>query len=123
MGPLLREGDSVLLVKAESPAVGDVVFLDAYGVPLLHRLVSRRGDLVRTRGDACGLFDPEVGIETVLGRAVLARRGEHLVALVPTTRFGFRPLVRFTIWSLQARLRLLYRRLRFILHVGFDSVR
>lgn len=123
MSPLLREGDSVLLVKANSPAVGDVVFLDGLGVPLLHRLVSRHGDRVRTRGDACALFDPEVRVETVVGRAVLARRGEQLVALVPTARFGFQPLIRYAIWSLQVRLRLFYRWLRTRRHVGFDSTR
>jgi hypothetical protein len=111
MSPLLRESDSVLLIGGETAQVGDVVFVDAGGLPILHRLVACADHVIQTKGDACAAVDPDVPTGAVLARAILARRGDTLIALIPTARFGLRPFARYLFWLVYRQLRELRRTL------------
>lgn len=105
MNPLLREGDSVLLSPlTQPPRRGDVLLIDMHGAPLLHRVRRFEGASVVTRGDACQRDDPAAAEASCIGRAIAARRGGSVLVLVPTLRFGVRPLVRYAAWWLRVRI-------------------
>jgi hypothetical protein len=105
MNPMIREGDSVLLTPlARLPQPGDVVFLDAGGTPLLHRVHRVVDGMVVTRGDAALTDDVPVASSACVARAVLMRRGTVIVALAPTVRFGIKPLLWLAAWWLRSRI-------------------
>ena len=61
MNPVIQEGDSVLLARlARAPRRGDVLFIDACGRPVLHRVKRIEPERVVTRGDAALTDDAPV---------------------------------------------------------------
>lgn len=105
MNPVLREGDSVLLARlARPPRRGDVLFVDARGTPLLHRVTQRDAHTVVTRGDAARTEDAPVSLVACAAQALAVRRGTALVALTPTLQFGLKALVWYAAWRMRARL-------------------
>ena len=105
MNPMIREGDSVLLTAlARLPRPGDVVFLDAGGTPLLHRVQRVANGMVVTRGDAALTEDVPVRSSACVAHAVLVRRGSVTMALAPTLRFGIKPLLWLAAWRLRGRI-------------------
>lgn len=105
MNPLIREGDSVLLTPlTRLPRPGDVLFLDAAGTPLLHRVRRLADGMVVTRGDAALADDVPVLPSACLARAVVLRRGSITMVLVPTWRFGVKPLLWLAAWQLRVRI-------------------
>lgn len=105
MNPVIREGDSVLLTTlTRLPRAGDVVFLDAGGTPLLHRVHRVVDGMVVTRGDAAVTDDVPVGPSACVAHAVLVRRGTVTMALAPTVRFGIKPLLWLAAWRLRSRI-------------------
>jgi signal peptidase I len=105
MNPWLREGDSVLLAGlARPPRRGDVIFLDAGGRPLLHRVRRIESGGVVTRGDAALTDDAPVSPAACIAHALAVRRGEVTVALSPTLRFGLKALLWFAAWQLRLRV-------------------
>jgi peptidase S24-like protein len=102
MNPMIREGDSVLLTAlAGLPRRGDVVFVDAAGTPLLHRVHRAVNGFVVTRGDAALIDDVPVVPSACVAHAVLVRRGAVTMALAPTARFGLKPLLWLAAWRLR----------------------
>ena len=105
MNPLIREGDSVLLTPlTRRPRPGDVLFLDAAGTPLLHRVRRLSDGMVVTRGDAALADDVPVLPSACLARAVALRRGSITMVLAPTLRFGVKPLLWLAAWQLRVRI-------------------
>ena len=105
MNPVIREGDSVLLTAlARPPQPGDVLFLDAAGKPLLHRVHRLADGMVVTRGDAALTDDVPVSPSACVARAVVLRRGPVTIALAPTLRFGIKPLLWLAAWQLRIRM-------------------
>ncbi len=80
MLPALREGDEVVAERCvrDSPLpLGQWLVVELPGAGLVvHRLLWKRKQAVRTRGDGSGLMDPPVPWDDVLGRVVGASRGE-----------------------------------------------
>jgi hypothetical protein len=103
MYPIIREGDSVLLVRPIRVRAGEVVLVDSPGGPLLHRVTCVCGTRVRTRGDACRSADPEVDVGAIIAKALLARRGARIMALTLTRRFGWRALGHYLVANAQVR--------------------
>lgn len=110
MWPTIRDGDEVLLVPLGRPRVGDVVVLDLGSRLVLHRVVRAGDALLVTRGDASRCEDGHVSLADVVGRAVAARRGSTVLALVPTLRFGLLPTLRGLRWRLRLTVARLWRR-------------
>ena len=105
MNPLLREGDGVLLTALARPArPGDVLFLDASGQPLLHRVHRLTNGMIVTRGDAARTDDVPVPPSACVARALAVRRGSVTVALAPTVRLGIKPLLWLLAWRLRLRI-------------------
>jgi hypothetical protein len=77
MAPTLRAGEAVL-VRAGTPAEGDVVLLRAAGALTLHRLVARLGPRWVHAGDAPGVQAGLCRPGDVLGVADLPRRPSPL---------------------------------------------
>jgi hypothetical protein len=104
MSPAIGAGDSVLLTRLRGePRPGDIVLNAAGRVPMLHRVTSTRPGVVTTRGDACETDDPDAPADAIVARAVAMRRGDVVVALTPSVRFGLAALVRFWLRSLRGR--------------------
>ena len=105
MNPLVREGDSVLLTALARPARrGDVLFLDAPGQPLLHRVRRLRDGMIVTRGDAAGTDDVPVSPSACVAHALAVRRESVTVALAPTVQLGIKPLLWLLAWRLRLRI-------------------
>lgn len=105
MNPVVREGDSVLLAAmARPPRRGDVLFLDARGRPLLHRVVRVSPNEIVTRGDSARTDDAPVSPASCVAHALAARRGSVTVALTPTLRFGVKALLWFAAWAIRVRV-------------------
>jgi len=70
MWPALRPGDllHVHSVPAADLATGDVILFVRHGALFAHRLVGRKGRILRTRGDAHWRRDPLLRPSQVLGR-------------------------------------------------------
>jgi hypothetical protein len=105
MNPIIRHGDRVLITPSRgAPRRGAVVLLDAGGTPLLHRVVSRGAGWVITRGDNRKLNDEPHPITSILGRAIVVRRGEQAICLAPTLAFGLAPLLHAVAWWFRTRI-------------------
>ena len=85
MAPLIRSGDAVVVerVGACNLKPGDLIlFVNRLGSPVLHRVLriardATGGALLRTKGDAQGMFDEPVEPSAVLGRVVRIERSGH----------------------------------------------
>lgn len=105
MNPIIREGDSVLLVRPRrAPRRGDVVFVDVRGMPVLHRVRRNTAGVLVTRGDATTRDDEQVSCGACIAQAVAARRGDVTMALTPTLRFGIAPFLWLIAWTFRARI-------------------
>jgi hypothetical protein len=99
MNPIIRHGDRVLITASRGALRrGTVVLLDAGATPLLHRVVSHGAGWLITRGDSRKLNDQPHPITSILGRAIVVRRGGVTICLAPTLAFGFAPLLRAVAW-------------------------
>jgi hypothetical protein len=117
MNPIVRHDDRVLITASRGvPRRGAVLLLDAAGTPLLHRVVSHSAGWVITRGDSRKLNDAPHPISSILGRAILVRRGGVAICLAPTLVFGLAPLLRAVAWWFRVRVPLAwvagFRRMR-----------
>jgi hypothetical protein len=78
MAPGLLPGDELVAERigdARGAGLGDLVVVDIPGLGLVvHRLLWRGRETVRTRGDATGRVDPPVARDRVMGRVVAATR-------------------------------------------------
>ena len=87
MAPVLMPGDEIVAERisdAREAGLGDLVVVDLPGAGLVvHRLLWRGRESVRTRGDATGRMDPPVARERVMGRVVEATRAGR--AMLPGT--------------------------------------
>ncbi len=63
-------------VPAADLATGDVILFVRHGALFAHRLVGRKGRILRTRGDAHWRCDPLLRPSQVLGRVERVSRGE-----------------------------------------------
>jgi signal peptidase I len=72
MSPFIRDGDTVIVSPAERyPRIGDVVlFTNAKGNLLLHRVTGKTPEGVRTKGDAWLTDDGYIPYKNIIGRAV-----------------------------------------------------
>lgn len=99
MFPLIREGMRVTLrlyEGTEGPQVGDVVAFQRDGVMILHRIIARRGDQFREKGDNTRVGSWTDG-KDCLGRAVLAESKSWTVRLdVPRDSIRVRILTRLS---------------------------
>ena len=105
MNPVMQEGDSVLLARlARAPRRGDVLFIDACGRPLLHRVKRIESERIVTRGDAALTDDAPVSPAACVAHALVVRRGPVTVALTPTLRFGVNALLWYAAWEIRVRV-------------------
>jgi hypothetical protein len=105
MNPIIRHGDRVLIAASRRPPTrGAIMLLDAGGSPLLHRVVRVSGGSVVTKGDSRTVTDKPHLIGSIIGRAVVVRRGSSLVCLAPTLQFGVRPVLLALAWWVRLRL-------------------
>jgi hypothetical protein len=105
MNPIIRHGDRVLITRSRgTPPRGAVVLLDGGGTPLLHRVAAQRAGFVVTRGDSRTMNDAPHPMSSILGRAVVVRRGGVTICLAPTIAFGVVPLVRAVAWWIRTRV-------------------
>lgn len=105
MNPIIRHGDRVLITAVRgTPRRGAVVLVDANSAPLLHRVVSQRAGSVVTRGDSRKVNDQPHPMSSIVGRAVIVRRGGITICLAPTFAFGVMPLLRALAWWLRVHL-------------------
>lgn len=105
MNPVIQEGDSVLLAQlARAPRRGDVLFIDAGGRPLLHRVKRIESERIVTRGDAALTDDAPVSPAACVAHALAARRGPVTVALTPTLRLGVKALLWYAAWQIRVRV-------------------
>jgi len=90
MVPALEPGDEIVAQRigdVGEAGLGDLVVVDLPGTGLVvHRLIWRGREGVRTRGDATGLMDPPVARERVMGRVVEATRGGRAMLPGPWSR-------------------------------------
>lgn len=71
MRPILNDGDSVSLKKADKYKVGDVVlYRKADGSFVLHRIIRIKKDTVYTQGDSLHEKDEPIKSDAILGKAV-----------------------------------------------------
>ena len=70
MEPELSENDLVLVRKAGSYDVGDIVVYQDGGLLVIHRIVSVDGNMVVTQGDANTTADAPIKVSAIKGRAV-----------------------------------------------------
>lgn len=102
MNPVIQEGDSVLLARlARAPRRGDVLFIDACGRPLLHRVKRIESERIVARGDAALTDDAPVSPAACVAHALAARRGPVTMALTPTLRFGVKALLWHAAWEIR----------------------
>jgi len=79
MWPWIADGDLVMIEPlGHSPAIGDVVLVEARTTLVLHRVVARAGDAFVTKGDAEPAVDGRVTRERILGH--VPSRHSRLVA-------------------------------------------
>ena len=82
MGPLMRAGDRLRLVAAARVAAGDVIAYHRGGDIVVHRVITSRGTVVITKGDALFRRDEPVALDTVVGRvATVAPPGASYIEL------------------------------------------
>ena len=86
MAPLIRHGDTVVIEHGDVPLrIGDVVVAKRRGAIVAHRLVHSEMEEGRerflTRGDACGVIDPPVRRDQIIGKVVEVRSSEGRVRL------------------------------------------
>ncbi|MFN2400325.1 MAG: nucleotidyltransferase family protein [Gemmatimonadaceae bacterium] len=88
MVPTIRAGDRVLLTPVRGDLnVGDIVFVEDHGQPLLHRierLIGEKGgggNSILTRGDACPRSEGPFEAASVLARVERAERAGRAVRL------------------------------------------
>lgn len=72
MHPFIRKNDylSVESLPSKNYSIGEIVVIRQGEGFLTHRLVTRRGEMVITKGDACILPDEPISIEAIIGRAL-----------------------------------------------------
>jgi hypothetical protein len=78
MLPTLKAGDEVVAERCARDStlfLGDLLVIELPDAGLVvHRLLSKGRDAVRTRGDGSGVMDPPVPWKDVLGRVIEASR-------------------------------------------------
>jgi signal peptidase I len=86
MVPVLWPGDLLMVrqVEPSSPTPGSILVFRQNDKLVVHRLASREGDKLVTRGDARPCFDPPVDAANVLGRVESAQRNGRTLALQPS---------------------------------------
>lgn len=82
MVPTIRAGDRILLTPVRGDLhVGDIVFVENDGQPLLHRVERLMGNSLITRGDACPRSDGPFEAAFVLARVERAERAGREIRL------------------------------------------
>lgn len=93
MHPTIQDGDLVRVasVSRDRIRVGTIVFYQAGGVPVVHRVVGIRKFAGRTlltlRGDACASPDAPVEGHQILGKVLAIQRGERFLSA--DARYGY----------------------------------
>lgn len=121
MRPLVRRNRDYVTIHplTRPPKVGDVVlFQNAQGRYVVHRVRRMRAGRVQTLGDGCFNPDPWMDESRVLGLAASVRRGSRTISLNNAWARAFgrawmlgRP-IRNKLRSLRSLLGRIYRRLR-----------
>ena len=72
MEPELSVGDLLLLREQESYTEGDIIVYQSGAMPVVHRILSLRGETVITKGDANNVADEPFHCDAIKGKVVLA---------------------------------------------------
>lgn len=72
MEPELSVGDLLLLREQESYTEGDIIVYQSGAMPVVHRILSLRGETVITKGDANNVADEPFHCDAVKGKVILA---------------------------------------------------
>ena len=81
MHPTLKSGDLLKIVEYENntPRIGDVILFVAPELnnPVVHRIISNKNGMFKTRGDNCSHIDPwEIVQKVIIGKITGAVRGK-----------------------------------------------
>ncbi len=109
MRPILNDGDSVTVKKADKYKVGDVVlYRKPDGKFVLHRIIGLKKDTVYTQGDSLHEKDEPITVDAILGKAIAYVYPQREVK---TTEFAYK-LYKILYMSYVGRmLRLLKRKI------------
>ena len=72
MEPTLGVNDLIVVKKADSFAVGDIVVYQTHGISVVHRIKSIDGETVVTRGDANNADDDPINLGDIKGKLVFS---------------------------------------------------
>lgn len=72
MEPALSGGDLLIVVKASSYAVGDIIVYQSGSMSVVHRIVEIDGQNVTTKGDANNTADESIELSQIRGIVALA---------------------------------------------------
>lgn len=72
MEPELSVGDLLLLREQESYTEGDIIVYQSGAMPVVHRILSLRGETVITKGDANNVADEPFHCDAIKGKVILA---------------------------------------------------
>lgn len=75
MEPTLSAGDLLIVVRAKSYAVGDVVVYQSGGMGVVHRIVEIDGRSVITKGDANNTADEPIELSRIKGAVAFSLPG------------------------------------------------
>lgn len=85
MEPTLSAGDLLIVVRAKSYAVGDVVVYQSGGMGVVHRIVEIDGQNVTTKGDANNTTDEPIALSRIKGVVAFSLPGVgYAVNLIKT---------------------------------------
>lgn len=70
MEPTLRVNDVIIVRKAESYEVGDIVVYDSGRELIVHKIIEKNGDTFTTQGEANNTADDPIRAEVVKGKVV-----------------------------------------------------
>lgn len=112
MYPFLRNGKDVVeiqKVRAEKVRRGDIILFRYSSSFILHRVVSRKGEVVKTQGDGVWTFFETIAADQIIGvvRSVLCENGKMVrldsAGWIVLARFwiSLRPLRRYLLFMLR----------------------
>lgn len=85
MEPTLKQNDIILVKKCDDYVVDDIVTFESDGAYITHRIITKRGNDIVTKGDANNTKDVGITIDSVIGKVIKIYHNAGIWQKVMTT--------------------------------------
>ena len=85
MEPTLKQNDIILVKKCDDYVVDDIVTFESDGAYITHRIITKRGNDIVTKGDANNTKDIGITIDSVIGKVIKIYHNAGIWQKVMTT--------------------------------------